>query len=41
MPTTPFNNTGLGVEPTSIMLKNAGAWQIYDLKNDINNGEVK
>jgi hypothetical protein len=34
---TPINNTGLGVQPTSIMLKNAGAWQIYD----INNGEVK
>jgi hypothetical protein len=30
-------NKGLGVQPTSIMLKNAGAWQIYD----INNGEVK
>jgi hypothetical protein len=39
--TASINNTGLGVEPTSIMLKNAGAWQIYDLKNDINNGEVK
>jgi hypothetical protein len=35
------NNNGMGFAPTSIMLKNAGAWQIYDLKNDINNGEVK
>ena len=47
MPTTPFNsngmdpNAGMGVAPTSMMIKNAGAWQIYDLKNDINNGEVK
>jgi hypothetical protein len=23
------------------LIKNAGAWKIYDLKNDINNGEVK
>jgi hypothetical protein len=30
-------NKGLGVQPTSIILKNAGAWQIYD----INKGEVK
>ena len=35
------NNNGMGFAPTSIMLKNAGAWQSYDLKNDINNGEVK
>lgn len=41
MPTTPFNNNGMGVEPTSIMLKNAGAWRIYHLINDVNNGEVK
>ena len=41
MPTTPFNSNSMNVEPTSIMLRNAGAWQIYDLKNDINNGEVK
>ena len=47
MPITPFNsngmdpNAGMGVAPTSMMIKNAGAWQIYDLKNDINNGEVK
>ena len=34
---TEINNTGLGVEPTSIMLKNADTWQTYD----INNGEVK
>jgi hypothetical protein len=33
----PFNSNGMGFEPTSIMLKNAGAWQIYD----INTGEVK
>jgi hypothetical protein len=33
----PFNSNGMNVAPTSIMLKNAGAWQIYD----INNGEVK
>jgi hypothetical protein len=41
MPTTPFNSNGMGFEPTSVMLKNAGAWQIHDLKNDVNNGEVK
>jgi len=41
LPTTPFNNNGMGVEPTSIMLKNAGAWRIYHLINDVNNGEVK
>ena len=41
MPITPFNGNGMNVAPTSIMLRNAGAWQIYDLKNDINNGEVK
>ena len=41
MPTTPFNSNGMGVEPTSIMLKNAGAWRIYHLINDVNNGEVK
>ena len=37
----PFNSNGMGFEPTSVMLKNAGAWQIHDLKNDVNNGEVK
>jgi hypothetical protein len=31
------NETQTQNQPTSIMLKNAGAWQIYD----INNGEVK
>ena len=40
---SPLSTTSnsMNVEPTSIMLRNAGAWQIYDLKNDINNGEVK
>lgn len=37
MPTTPFNSNSMNVAPTSIMLRNAGAWQIYD----VNKGEVK
>jgi hypothetical protein len=40
---SPLSTTSnsMNVAPTSIMLRNAGAWQIYDLKSGLNIGEVK